>query len=223
MRIQCDKCNVNYKIEEYKERLRKILNENNYNLFDDSAIALSNEINNFTSKCVDCDKNNSFRFNIGGSSKGCEKLFYYGKEHLFSNLCHYIKNGIINNELIYISMNETKFNQLMGELKANKLPVKNNIRFKDLDEIELKNNEYCLSMLKEKVREIFSFNRVKFRGVRWIIEPMAINNIILQKYVLDVEKLIYVYKENTQWNILNIYDSYKFMYKESDIRNKLME
>lgn len=57
MGIFCGKCNLKYRIEEYRARLNNFIVEKEYNLLDDEVINLSQSLDELVYKCAFCEKN----------------------------------------------------------------------------------------------------------------------------------------------------------------------
>lgn len=216
-----NKCKLDCNIETYKERLDTIIIIKNYNFLDDEVIELSQFIDQLIYDCILGDANDIYNFKKKSSPEPCEILYYYGKQYLFLNLYYYISEGIRNDELIYISMKEDIYDQLIEELKINRLPVKD-VKLKNLDLKVRRKNEYSSMNFKENVNTIFLYDKKKYKGIRWVIDPLNNTDSILKKYLMDLETLLNKYNENSELNILSIYDVYEYMYKYKIINNKLM-
>ncbi|MDR3596695.1 Spo0E family sporulation regulatory protein-aspartic acid phosphatase [Clostridium sp.] len=205
MRVLCDNCNLNCHIEKYKERLDNIIIRKNYNLLDNEVISLSQFLDDLIAKCIFCDTNNLHKFNKKNSIES-EMLYYYGKQHLFLKLYYYISEGIKNDELIYISMEEGLYTKLMETLIINRVPI-NHIKFKSLEDITLRNNEFNVIALKEKVDKLNFNSKNDDIIIRWVIEPRYVSEVNLKKYFFDTKATFNRYMGNIKSNIMYIYDA----------------
>ena len=127
MKEICDNCKINNRIEEYKEKLNSSIENRNGDLLDDEVVLSSQFLDNFVYKCVSCNKNINYlsKLNLREVFGTHTTFYYYGEQHLLVNLYFYINEGIKNNELIYISMEEELYNKLLDFLISNNVSTEN--------------------------------------------------------------------------------------------------
>lgn len=221
MRGLCNKCAINCNIEVYKERLNNIIIRKNFNLLDDEVIEMSQFIDELIYNCAFCNVDNIYNLKKKSSTKSYENLYYYGKQHLFLNLYYYISEGIKNNEAIYISVKEGFYNQLIEELKINRIPV-NDIKLINLELKDTRKKCCSLDKIEENLNEIFLYDENKYTGIRWIIKPLDNIDINFKKYSIDLKFLKDKYKENSETIMLLIYDVYEYMNKHKNYDNEFI-
>lgn len=164
MKPICEKCNINCYINKIKDRLEHIIIKENHRLLDENVIKLSQLLDNFIYKCTFCDKH--IRNSINDSN-----FDYLGDNHFLISLYFYIFLGIKHNQMIYLSMNENLYNNLLSILKSNNLPMEL-IKFKSIKDAILSNTNGGLMGLEEKIKEIASEHHLKkHTGFRWISQP----------------------------------------------------
>jgi len=168
----CLNCQLDIDIEKSKIILNNLIAEKHNNL-DSTVLAASESLDKLISACVNCKVKREKLANpsIYSPLSNHTSFYYYGTDHLITDLIHYIKNGIKNNELIYISMMDELNNQLLETLKELKIPT-SNIHFNDITELILIHKCSSLKGLKEKLQldenEALSNG---FIGIRWVVQP----------------------------------------------------
>lgn len=225
MKTLCGNCKINYRIEEYKERLSNSINEKEQNLLDDEVIYLSQFLDKFVYKCVSCDRNiqQLSKLNLKNVFGTHTTLYYYGEQHLFINLYFYINEGIKNNELIYISMEENLYNELLDFLKINKVSIEN-IKFKSVKELILGNKKGGLTGLNEAVTSILENSNIeKYTGLRWIGQPSYAIEGTSQKDFLDMEVNLNEFIKNMNAGLLCVYDTYDYIHKGKVINETVIQ
>lgn len=225
MRFTCDNCNLNYNIEQYREKLNNLIVKKNYNLLEEEVIQLSQSLDELVHKCIFCETNLNKTSNLKITLKnifGTHSVFYYyGEQHLFINMYFYIIEGIKNNELIYLFMEESIYNKLLDFLKVNNVSLEH-IKFKSVKELIIGNRDEGLDGLQEQLNNISLDKEVmRYSGIRWIGQPSYAIHIISQEDFLDFEKNISKSLENTNASLLCIYDAYDYMHNSKFI-NKII-
>ncbi len=98
-------------------------------------------------------------------------FLYYGKQHLFINLFQYIKAGIENNELIYVSMNPELYSRLITEVVVDK-DKEAFLEFFSLPELICLYNSFGITPLRYAIKEIIKKTSINgFSGIRIIGQP----------------------------------------------------
>lgn len=138
MKFICDDCNLGHEVEEYRGKLEDIMVRKKYRLLDDEVIRLSQFLDNIVYKCVICEmrlkkilKSQIGLNNIFGTHS---TFYYYGNQHLFINMYFYIIEGLKNNELIYLFMEGSIYNELLEFLKSNNVSLEH-VKFKNVKEL----------------------------------------------------------------------------------------
>lgn len=227
MNFLCDNCNLDYNIEEYRCRLNNIIVKKKYNLLDDEVINLSQLLDDLVYKCILCEKNLNFKSNLKINLKDIfgihSTFYYYGQEHLFTNMYFYITEGIKNNELIYVSMQENLYNELINFLRINYVPIEH-IKFRPVKELIMSNKHGELIQLKEKINSICLEDEVKkYNGVRWIGQPTYAIQTTSQDDFLNWEINLSKALINTNASLLCIYDAYDYMHESKFINETVIE
>lgn len=223
MGVLCDNCNLGYRIEEYREKLNNIIVQKNYNLLDDEVINLSQLLDDLVYKCVSCNRkiNELSKLNLKNVFGTHAILYYYGEQHLFVSLYFYIKEGIKNNEFIYVSIEENLYNRLIDFLKINKISTEH-VKFKPVGELIRSNKKSGVPGLKETISSILWDNN-KYNGVRWIGQPAYAIEAASQKDFLDMERNLNELVKNMNAAILCVYDTYDYMHGGSVINEAVIE
>jgi hypothetical protein len=173
MKSFCSHCSLSSDIEKQRIILNDLISKKDYNLLDKEIVALSQALDNLVYKCVLCDKNlvDLNKINLENIFGTHSTLYYYGKQHLFVNMYFYITEGIKNNEIVYISMQESLYEKLIAFLESYGI-LTENIRFRPVKELILSNKEGGLIKLKEKINNVLSEDDMKkYSGIRWIGQP----------------------------------------------------
>ncbi|GAA0178342.1 hypothetical protein SH2C18_14130 [Clostridium sediminicola] len=226
MSFLCNNCDLNCNIQECKEQLNNIIVEKNHNLVNDEVVKLSQQLDDLVYKCVVCKRSlnaiSNSKLNLKDLFGTHSTFYYYGKQHLFTSMYFYINEGIKNNELIYISMEEKLYNPLLTFLKANNVSIEM-IRFRPVKELIMSNKHGGLDGLKEKIGNICLENDViKYSGVRWIGQPTYAIQTTSQKDFLDWEINLSEALKNTNVSLICIYDAYDYIHKGEFINEEVI-
>lgn len=226
MNFSCNNCDLNYSIESYKEKLNNLIIDKKQNLLDDEVIRLSELIDELVYKCVFC-KNKlkvipSLELGLKNIFGTHSTFYYYGNEHLFTSMYSYILEGIKNNEMVYISMEESIYSKLLQFLIRNNVPAQH-IKFRPVKELIISNKSGDLKELKKKINEISLENKVKnYNGIRWIGQPTYAIQTTSQKDFLDWEINLSKALNNTNVSLICIYDAYDYMHEEKFINKEVI-
>lgn len=181
MNFRCGICNIKHNIEKIKDRLEHIVAKENQSLLDIEVINLSQLLDNFIYKCTFCNKNINYLSKLNSknilNSNLKSNFQYLGNNHFLISLYFYTFQGIKDNQMIYLSMDENLYNDLLKLFKINSLPIES-IKFRSIKEVIASNTNGGLSELEEKIRDISSEYHLKnHSGFRWISQPTyAIKN-----------------------------------------------
>lgn len=181
MNYLCNACNINHNIEKIKDKLEYMVGKENQSLLDNKIINLSQLLDNFIYKCTFCNKNIKYLSKLNSknilNSNLKSNSQYLGNNHFLISLYFYIFQGIKNSQMIYLSMDEILYDDLLKLLNINSLPIES-IKFRSIEEVIASNTNGGLSELEEKIRDISSeYNLKNYSGFRWISQPTyAIKN-----------------------------------------------
>lgn len=213
MDFSCGNCNINHNIEKIKDRLECIVSKENQSLLDNKVINLSQLLDNFIYKCTFCNKNLNYLSKLNSknilNSKLKSNFQYLGNNHFLISLYFYMFQGIKNNQMIYLSMDENLYNDLLTIFKINSLPIEC-IKFRSIKEVIVSNKNGGLDELEEKIIDISSeYDLKNYSGFRWISQPTyAIENTSLEDF-FNWEMNLSEALENTNSN-----STLGFVYKE---------
>ncbi len=215
MRFICDNCNLSHEVEKYREKLEDAIIQKKYRLLDEEIIRLSQFLDDIVYKCVICEmrlkeisKEQRSLSNIFGTHA---TFYYYGNKHLFINMYFYILEGLKNNELIYLFMEEGIYNELLEFLKSNNISLEH-IKFKNVKELIKGNREHGLEGLKQEIQKIGLDNEVKkYSGIRWIGQPSCAIRNNSERDFLEFEKNLTEALCNVNASLLCIYDAHDYM------------
>lgn len=181
MNFSCDNCNVNRDMENIKDRLEHSITKENKSLLDSRVVNLSQLLDNFVYKCTFCSKN----INCLSKLSLNENI---NNEHLTNNhflisLYFYMFQGVKDNQLIYLSMDENLYKDLLKILKNNSFPI-DHIKFRSIEEVIASNKKGGLIDLEDKIRNISSeYDLKNYNGYRWISQPAyAIKNTSIKDF-----------------------------------------
>lgn len=227
MKKFCKECSLNASIEDEKKILDSIIVKKNHNLLDDSIIQLSQYIDKMIYRCVKCksklintDNKKIPLDNIFGTHS---TFYYYGEQHLFVNMYNYIKEGIKNNELIYLFVKEDIYDNLMEFLKANNVCT-DNIQFKNVKALIQGNRKGGLEALKKEIYNIALQEDVKkYNGIRWIGQPSYAIELNSENDFLRFEENLDEALKNTNASLLCIYDIYDYMHNGKFINEEVIK
>lgn len=219
MHFLCNNCSINCSIEKHRDKLDKIISEKNHNLLDEEVIKSSQFLDNLVYKCTFCNRNMNClsKLNERNISETNKELYYYGDEHLFNIIYLYIQEGIKNNELIHISMEENLYGKLLDFLRLNKVPIKH-VKFKAEKKLMTDKIQSGLNELKERVNSILSHkNHDKYTRSRLNSETRYVIQSTSQKDFLDVEVKINELIKNKKSPLICLCDAYNYMSENKSI------
>ncbi|HBJ2623289.1 MEDS domain-containing protein [Clostridium botulinum] len=225
MKTLCSNCNIKKRIEEYKEKLDDSIERRCENLLDDEVVILSQFLDNFVYKCVSCNKNiqHLSKLNLKNVFGTHTTFYYYGEQHLLINLYFYINEGIKNNELIYVSMEEELYNKLLDFLKVNKVPTEN-VKFRAVKELISGHKKGGFNGLVETATNILgNIGIEKYNGLRWIGQPSFAIEGTSQKDFLDMEADLNKFIKNMNAALLCVYDAHDYINKGKVINEKVIK
>jgi len=219
MHFSCKDCNISYNIETIKDRLEHIVSKENQRLLDSKVVYLSQLLDHFIYKCTFCNGNINNLSKLNSNSI-LNSTINSDFQHLRNNnflisLYFYILQGIKTNQMIYLSMDENLYNDLLNIFKTNSLPIEC-IKFRSIKEVIISNKNGGLNELDEKIRSITSeYDLKKYNGFRWISQPTyGIKNTSLKDFY-DWELNLDESLENHRVN-----SNLGFVYKEYDSMNE---
>lgn len=160
------------KIELTRQKLNSIIAEKNENLLDQEVIKLSEELDELIVRFQYIKSiQDTHLMNLKNIMGTHSTFYYYGKCHLFTNMVQYIKVGLDNNEVLYISMKPELYEDLKKRLNDNGISGKN-LKFKSVKQLIDINKNGGVKKLKEKI-EILLKEETKqgYSGIRWIGQP----------------------------------------------------
>lgn len=150
-------------------------------------------------------------------------FYYYGKEHLFVNLINYIKVGVENNEIVFISMEEDMHESLKDAL-GNAGIDKESVEFVSVNGlIDLHKQEGLYGLKRELNILIEDYQSKGYDGVRWIGEPAYAIQLTSREDFLNFEDDLSKAFRNTKASILCIYDTYDCLTKSQCTDKELIE
>lgn len=209
MNFSCDNCNLNRDLKSIKDKLEHTIINENRSLLDDKVINLSQLLDNFIYKCTFCSKNLHCFPNLNSNF-----------EHLRNNdflisLFFYMFEGIKNNQMIFLSMDECLYEDLFNILKINSFPTEH-IKFRSIEEVISSNKNGGLINLENKIRNILLEDDLRmYSGYRWISQPTyAIKNTSLKDFY-DLEMNLDKALKNT-----NVNSSLGFIYMNYNNKNE---
>lgn len=227
MRFICDNCGLSNETEKYRKKLESVMIEKKYSLLDDEVVRLSQFLDGLVYKCVSCEmilkeisKSQRDLNNIFGTHS---TFYYYGNQHLFINMYFYILEGLKNNELIYLFMEESIYNDLLDFLRGNDISLEH-IKFKNVKELIKANREDGLTGLKREIQKIGLDDEVqKYSGIRWIGQPSCAIRNNSQSEFLGFEKNLTEALCNVNASLLCIYDAYDYMHERRFISETVIK
>ncbi|MBN7771830.1 MEDS domain-containing protein [Clostridium aminobutyricum] len=226
MKFLCSGCSLNDEIEEYKKNLNNLISKDAISFLDERVIGCSQALDKLICKCAFCEKNlnvnitdlRSLKDRLGTYST----FYYYGEKHLFANLLIYITEGIKNNELIYISMQEQLYDRLIEFLKAKEIAI-HSIQFRRIEDLVLSNKQEGLISLKDKLNQIgLKEQLTQYSGIRWIGQPAYAIEKTSQDEFLGLENSLSTAIQYTATSLLCIYDAYDFIPEKQFINKEVI-
>lgn len=225
MNFLCESCNLKEEMEKCRCMLNNLILEENHRLIDEEIVKLSQSLDILVYRCIFCNKSikNILKMNLKNIFGTHSTFYYYGYQHLFNSMYFYINQGINNNELIYISMEENLYSKLLAFLKVNNISVEY-IKFKPVKELIESNTMGGLIKLKEKISNICSEDEVKkYKGIRWIGQPTYAIQTTSQEAFLNWEINLSEALKDTYISLICIYDAYDYMNKGEFINEKVIK
>lgn len=219
MRFSCSNCNIKNDMNKIRNRLEKLIANSNQALYSKDIVKMSQLLDNFVYKCTFCSENlNPCTNNINNNKLILESLdnyTYLNDYHFIVSLYYYIIQGIKKNQLIFLSMNENLYNDIIKIAKRLKIPTKH-LQFRSIKESILWNSQGGIKHLQEYVTYLpHEKNMGKYIGFRWISHPQyAIKNTSLDDFY------------NWEMNLINALDypnsntSLDFVYKKYTAQNE---
>ncbi|WFD10976.1 MEDS domain-containing protein [Tepidibacter hydrothermalis] len=204
--------NLEKEIELARHKLNSIIIEKNENLLDQEVIKLSEELDELIVKFqyIKSIQDNCL-MNLKNIMGTHSIFYYYGKGHLFANMIKYIKVGVDNNEVIYISMQHELYEDLKKSLNKAGIQDKH-LKFQSVKQLIDSNNRGGVKGLKEKI-EFLAEEEIKsgYSGIRWIGQPTyAIEQTSKQDF-LNWEINLSGGLRNTKASLICIYDYYDYI------------
>lgn len=229
MNFSCNNCNLNHDMEEIKDRLEHIIVKQNKSLLDDEVVNLSQLLDNFIYKCTFCNKNinclSKLTLKDMLDPKINSNFKYLGDNHFLVSLYFYMFEGIKNNQMIYVSMEENLYQDLLNILKFNSFPTEY-INFRSIKEVIVSNNNGGLTELSEKIKHISSEDEAKkYKGFRWISQPTyAIKNTSLKDF-FDWEMNLgeALINTNADSSLGFVYKKYNYMNEDKYINEPVID
>ena len=226
MNLSCDNCNLNHIIGQVRERLENIIIEKNHNLLDEQVINISQLLDDLVFKCVFCGKNINNSSELPMNNKLNLKLDpsfqYLENNHFFISIYFYMFEGIKNNQMIYISMDECLYHELLNILNINSIPTEY-IQFRSIKELIISNKTGGLVGLEEKIKDISLEDQVKnYDGIRWISQPTyAIKNTSINDF-LDWEMNLNQALKKVDSSLGYIYSNYNYIEEDKYIQEPVI-
>ena len=154
-------------------------------------------------------------FSFMGTEKENINNKHLANNHFLISLYFYMFQGIKNNQMIYLSMDESLYKDLIKILKNTSFPIEH-IRFRSIEEVIASNKKGGLIDLEDKIRNISSeYNLKNYNGYRWISQPdYAIKNTSLKDFYDWEMNLDDALKK------VNINSSLGLVYKNCNYENK---
>ena len=208
----CSNCLLNAHIEKGKETLNNLIIAK-CDMLDPSVLKASEALDELIYECTSC-KAKKAKFSLLSMytlSGTHTSFYYYGTDHLITNVIQYIKKGLENNEIIYLTMVEGIYNRLIGSLESLGIPTKN-IFFADVSELILEHKHNSLKGLKEKIDFYQKDSYSKgFKSIRWIGQPTFAITHASEMDFLNWEKDLNTALKDTNISLLCVYDFYDYM------------
>ena len=136
-----------------------------------------------------------------------------------------MSQGIKNNQMIYLSMEESLYNDLLNILKINSFPTEY-IKFRSIKEVIISNNNGGLIELEEKIKDISLEDDVKkYNGFRWISQPTyAIKNTSLKDfYNWEMNLGEALINTNANSSLGFVYKKYNYMNEDKYINEPIID
>jgi hypothetical protein len=220
--------NIGFDLEKEIELTRKKLNsiivEKNENLLDQEVIKLSEELDELIVKFQYIKSIQDTCLMSLKNIKGTHSTFYYyGKGHLFANMVQYIKVGIDNNEVIYVSMQPELYEDLRKTLKNFGINDEH-LKFESVKQLIYASKIAGVRGLKEKI-ELLIEEEIKqgYSGIRWIGQPTYAIGQTSKNDFLDWEINLNKGLQNTRASLICIYDYYDYINYRKVIDEEIIE
>ena len=211
----CSNCLLKTHIEKSKETLNNLIIEK-CNMLDLDVLKASEDLDGLIYECTSCraKKERFSLLNMYNLSGTHTSFYYYGTEHLITNVIQYIKKGLKSNELIYLTMMDNIYDRLLTSLQSIGIPTEN-ILFADVSELILEHKNNSLKGLKEKI-EFYQNNALLkgYKSIRWIGQPTFAITHTSEMDFLNWEKDLSIALKDTNISLLCVYDFYDYMNPE---------
>lgn len=224
MKIVCNECDLGHLIEKNRLKLNKLISEKNLNLIDNEVVLLSQTLDKLLVDCVSCKKSIELMEELDFSNVfGIHSTFYYyGNMHLFINMLKYIKQGVDNKELVYISMEHDLYNKLIEILQSTGI-YGENVRFLSVKKFILSHKSGGLDNLR-RVINAYTEDAIKegYNGIRLIGQPTFAMQETSKEDFLNWELDLSSGFKDLNASIICIYDAYDYMHDENHIDEDVM-
>lgn len=216
--------NLENKIKLARRKLNSVIMEKNENLLDREVIKLSEELDELI---VEIQYIKSIQdtclMNLKNIMGTHSIFYYYGKGHLFANMIQYIKVGVDNNEVIYISMRPQLYENLKKSLKNLGIQGKY-LKFQSVKQLIDINNVGGVKGLKEKI-EILVEKEIGqgYTGIRWIGQPTYAIEQTSKKDFLNWEINLSEALRDTKASLICIYDYYDYINNKKVIDEEVIK
>ena len=223
MNLSCANCNLNYDMEKIKDRLEYAIVKKNTSLLDDDVVNLSQLLDNFIYKCTFCNKNINCLSKL--TSKKNSNFQFLEDNHFLISLYFYIFQGIKNNQMIYVSMDESLYKDLLNTLKFNSFSTEY-IKFRSIKEVIISHHNGGVTELEEKIKGLSLEGDVKkYKGFRWISQPTyAIKNTSLKDfYNWEMNLGEALINTNTDSSLGFVYKKYNYMNEDKYINEPIID
>lgn len=218
MNLSCKNCNIQHDILKIRNRLENLIGVSNQNLCSKQIVKLSQFLDNFVYKCTFCRENlnpsNSIIIDDNKlQPKPSNNYDYFNNNHFIVSLYYYITQGLKKNQIIFLSMDKSLYNDTLNIARKLQLPTQD-LRFRSIKETILWHANGGLTNLQENIKNLpCEKNMDKYTGFRWISHP---------KYAIESTSLrdFYSWEMDLGFALhsVNPNSSLKFVYKKYDIK-----
>ena len=229
MNFSCENCNLNYDMEKIKDRLEHAIAKKNKSLLDDDVVNLSQLLDNFIYKCTFCNKNINCLSKLTSKNilnqKTNSNFQFLGDNHFLISLYFYMSQGIKNNQMIYVSMDESLYKDLLNILNFNSFPTEY-IKFRSIKEVIISHNNGGVTELAEKIKDLSLEGDVKkHTGFRWISQPTyAIKDTSLKDFFnWEMNLGEALVNTNTDSSLGFVYKKYNYMNEAKYINEPIID
>lgn len=143
-------------------------------------------------------------------------FYYYSKEHLFINLLRYIKNGLENNELVYLLIDKNSFQDFTRFLKKFNMPT-DNVHLLPIEKFNCSESNLNTNLAYKKLKQSLQLSMTNgFSGIRLIEDCSHVINTTSKNFFIDLEKNINTMVKLNNISVLCTYDVYDYIQDSSD-------